>query len=443
MITDHSVFQFRRSYFPGIRIGLETMQNFMEELENPHLQYPRVLVAGTNGKGSTANFLSSLVNFCGKKTGLYTSPHLMGLNERFKINGSSISDQDLLDYLKVLENLSKKKNLKLTFFEMTTALSQKYFKDQNVDLAILEVGMGGRWDATHLGPFVCNILTMISMDHMDYLGHSLVEIASEKAATISPGGTVISDRQAKDSLEVIQKEVKRKGATLFLNGRDFNLTRKGDYFEFHFLSKALFRFPLLDLPSYQENNLSLALASFSFLMAMDQHMSNPFELDFISKAIQKTSLLGRFQFLENPEYLKAKVLLDGAHNPSGMKALVNSLKQRGIAANKLHFILGVKSDKDWRALLKEIPKGLASISLIEGKAAGDQGAIQFISSNDLRKEVLRLGISSKENIRTFHSIIEAYRSVINKLGDQHWLVLTGSLYLLGEFLCHYKNNWRT
>ncbi|WP_341199619.1 folylpolyglutamate synthase/dihydrofolate synthase family protein [Croceibacter atlanticus] len=312
------------------KANLDNIVILDEYLDFPHRNFKSIHVAGTNGKGSTSHMLASVFQEAGYKVGLYTSPHLKDFRERIKINGEVISECEVVDFVKVNRIFFEKNNL--SFFEMTVGMAFDYFSNQKVDIAIIEVGLGGRLDSTNIITPELSIITNISLDHTKFLGTTLESIAKEKSGIIKSNIPVVIG-QADYDLRLVFNEVAKKNNAEIIFAEDFR---------FENLESDL-------LGDYQVFNMKTVQAAFKILQ--ESWNLKPVHLKKgLLKTVTNTSLLGRWQKLsENP-----LVLCDTAHNEEGLKIVISQLKKLEYAT--LHIILGVVNDKDLNKLLPIFPK---------------------------------------------------------------------------------------
>ena len=312
------------------KANLDNIVILDEYLDFPHRNFKSIHVAGTNGKGSTSHMLASVFQEAGYKVGLYTSPHLKDFRERIKINGEVISECEVVDFVEVNRNFFEENNL--SFFEMTVGMAFDYFSNQKVDIAIIEVGLGGRLDSTNIITPELSIITNISLDHTKFLGTTLESIAKEKSGIIKSNIPVVIG-QADYELRLVFNEVAKKNNAEIIFAEDFR---------FENLESDL-------LGDYQVFNMKTVQAAFKILQ--ESWNLKPVHLKKgLLKTVTNTSLLGRWQKLsENP-----LVLCDTAHNEEGLKIVISQLKKLEYAT--LHIILGVVNDKDLNKLLPIFPK---------------------------------------------------------------------------------------
>ncbi len=342
----------------GWRFGLETIQALLSELGHPELSLRVVHVAGSNGKGSTCAFVASFLRQCGYKTGLYTSPHLCDIRERFRVNGAWISQGDFRRHSRRVLEASLRIRRKIghlpTHFEALTAIAFCWFKEQRVDWLVLEVGLGGRLDATNVvpSPAVC-LITPIGLEHQNILGKTLGKIAWEKAGILKPGCLAATVQPHAQAARVIDQAATEKGALLWREGRDFTYRKVPGGFEWE--GPGLHhRFKLPGIAEYQVPNASLALAGIQCLRALGVN-AGP---GVIQESLLRMRWPGRVEEVSR----KPLVLLDGAHNPEAAKVLAASLKNR---YPKRHWIVlsGFLSDKDYRAVAR-ILAPLAALTIV-------------------------------------------------------------------------------
>ncbi len=375
----------------GIKPGLERMEKVMAGF-SPN--YRIIHVGGTNGKGSVCQFIGKILQEEGHRVGIYSSPHLERMNERISINGKEINDKELSQ----LAGVITAEDDGLTFFEATTAISLMYFNGR-VDFAILEVGLGGRYDATNIINADITAITNISMDHEDYLGRSIKEIAAEKAGIIKGGNVVTACRGT--SLDVIKNKARECNARLHVIGRDVTWNRISPG-KFTVKSNEEYKIET-DLDGlFQGDNIAIAVRSAELLGIGKKS---------IIRGIKKASLPGRMEKI-------GQFLLDGAHNPAAIKALKEAMKDYNY--NRLFIIFGVMRDKDIASMIESLPKGY----VIATSAGGGRAAEADTLADMLEKE----GREYTKTEDVCHAIEEARKMA----GDNDMICITGSLYLVGK-----------
>jgi dihydrofolate synthase/folylpolyglutamate synthase len=347
----------------GVKLGLENIERLLAALGNPHRRFPSILISGTNGKGSTAAFLASILRAAGLRVGLYTSPHLLDFTERIRVDGQEIGRPDVADLTDELRTLiatrfpapgPTRPEFRTvshpTFFEVATALAFLHFSRCAVDYAVVEVGLGGRFDATNvLDPAVAAI-TNIALEHQEYLGKTVETIAAEKAGIVRPGAPVVTAVDAPDALAVIAETCRARGAPLLhvhtaccseimesdLSGQRFRVTQDGH---------PPVEFTIRLLGRHQVTNAVTALAVARLLGARGA----PVTERAIRLGLRRARWPGRLHLFTG----RPLVILDAAHNPAGALALRRFLEDHRFAG-RVTLVFGVLQDKDWVAMLAEL-----------------------------------------------------------------------------------------
>lgn len=317
----------------GMKPGLERISSLLSALDNPQDRVITIHVAGTNGKGSTAAFLSAIMAEAGYKVGLFTSPHLSRFTERIRINGREIMEEEVV---RLAERAITAAPAGATFFELVTAMAWLHFADAGVDLAIMEVGMGGRFDATNAASGIMSIITPISLDHSEYLGDSLAGIAVEKAGVVKPGRPVVISSQSDEVLAVISRQCAELASPIFCCGKDFNGYWEDGGLAYYGLKSRLSGLKPGIAGRYQAGNAVCALAAAELLVDVGFHLSEKEMRSGIERAVWP----GRMEIVGKAP----RILLDGAHNPAGGEALAEALQD--FPREKLILVAGVMADKD-------------------------------------------------------------------------------------------------
>ncbi|ETA82557.1 bifunctional folylpolyglutamate synthase/dihydrofolate synthase [Youngiibacter fragilis] len=340
----------RESLKFGSILGLERIEGLLERMDNPHRKLKYVHVAGTNGKGSTVAFISSILMSAGYRVGTYTSPSIERFNERIRVNGEDIENEalaritsDISDHIESMESEGLENP---TEFEITTALAFQYFVDKACDMVVLEVGLGGRLDSTNVieSPEVC-VITTIDYDHMEILGNTLSQIASEKAGIIKPGSDVVLYPQDEEAEEVILSKAESLGARVRKADFDFIHVISSDIFSQSFNYKDLSGLTIRLAGLHQTRNASVAIEAAMLLKEKGWAIDE----DAIRRGLESARWPGRFELLsEEPIFIA-----DGAHNSQGVKILRENLEQL-FPDRKITFIMGVLADKDYSEMISEI-----------------------------------------------------------------------------------------
>jgi dihydrofolate synthase/folylpolyglutamate synthase len=407
-------FVLDREHF-GMKLGLENISRFLDRIGSPHNRYPSVHIAGTNGKGSTASYIESILRHAGYKTGIFTSPHLIDFRERIKVDGRPISKKYVTDFVREYRGLIIRN--KITFFEVCTALAFCYFADCRVDIAVVEVGLGGRLDATNTLRPILSIITDISYDHTQILGETLEKIAFEKAGIIKAGVPVlvgIMKPEPKSTIADIALE--RKAPTIFINGNHFRRREKLFFFDYR---NNGFRLDALRsaLPGrHQVLNAALSVRAMEILG----------ELGFkagrrnIRKGLRKVDWPGRFQIIRLPN--GSIVILDVAHNPAGFKATVECFKEL-FPGRKADILIGFVKTKDFSksiSYLKSVARSVEICRLNTYRSANPE-EIAAAFGRSLRPIVSESTAASS-------------RKVMKWAAPGDIILVCGSHFMVGDFL---------
>lgn len=409
--------------FFKIKLGLDSMARFLERLGNPQQRLRFVHVAGTNGKGSTAAVLLSILSQAGYRVGLYTSPHLSCVRERFRINREYIDQQAFTRHAAAIYQVLAGEQI--TYFEFTTALALLWFAEQRVDLAILEVGMGGRLDATNVITPRVGVITNVSLDHQAYLGDTLAAVASEKAGIIKSGVPLVSGVAADEAGQVVAQRCRELAAPLYLLGRDFswqaNQAAPGswDYRGMADNFNALWS-PLRG--RHQLVNQSLALAVLELLAT-----ELPVPETALRAGLARSSWPGRLELLKmGPPADERRVLLDGAHNPAGVAELVAAL-QGDFSYRRLVVVWAGMADKDLAAGLA-LMAPIASVFIFTRPDAE-----RSATAEELRE---LLPPEQRRQALVAAGVVEALELACRQSGTDDLVVVAGSLYLVGAARQH-------
>lgn len=337
------------------KADLETTLKLDAAFENPHKTYKTIHVAGTNGKGSVSHSLASVLQEAGYKVGLYTSPHLRDFRERIRINGHMITENAVIQFVE--NNQSLLDDLKPSFFEMTVAMAFDYFREKAVDVAVIEVGMGGRLDSTNIIEPEVSVITNIGMDHTAFLGTTKEEIAGEKGGIIKANVPLVIGQTQSETQNIFRKEADKKGTTIEFADQKYHISVATNSVDeqqiLQVYQNETLLFPDLRLGllgQYQQKNV------LTVLCAIDQMKGKGFEISKhdiykgLEKVNENTGMLGRWHYLGfNP-----RIICDTGHNQDGIEAIVKQIENT--AHQKLHFILGMVNDKDHDSVLNLLPK---------------------------------------------------------------------------------------
>lgn len=341
-----------RAYKPGLHTTIE----LCKLLGDPQNKYPSIHVGGTNGKGSTSHMLAAVLSKAGYKVGLYTSPHLKSFTERIKVNGVEANEDYIVKF--VDDNLSNIDRYRPSFFELTVAMAFSYFADQQVDVAVIEVGMGGRQDSTNVIKPVLSIITNVSFDHVQYLGDTLPKIAYEKAGIIKPGVPAVISEYHQETAPVFERVAQEIGAPISFSSEELNIEKVGlgdGYLvinaSYKHGSGPSFKDLRLDLTgSYQLLNIGGVLKGLEVLTSQGYHISNEAIKEGLAQVTALTGLKGRWQKLQgNP-----LVYCDTAHNVAGLSQTLTQFNS--LEGNRRKFVIGFVGDKDISSILLLFPK---------------------------------------------------------------------------------------
>jgi dihydrofolate synthase/folylpolyglutamate synthase len=366
-------------------------------LNNPHLKFKSIHVAGTNGKGSTSSLLASVLQEAGYKVGLYTSPHLKDYRERIKINGEVISENYVVDFVQKHKPFFEKNEL--SFFEMTVGLAFDYFAQENVDIAIIEVGMGGRLDATNIITPIVSVITNIGLDHTQFLGNSLSEIAFEKGGIIKNNIPVVVGEYTIETKSVFDSLVEKNNTSVvYAQDSDFE------------------DLPCALLGDYQIVNKKTAIAVINSIQNIFNVSDAAIKKGFLN-VVTNTGLLGRWQVLN----VAPKVVCDTAHNSHGLNIVLNQIKKEQF--EELHFVLGVVNDKDLDSILCLFPKKAKYYFC-------KPNVLRGLNAGVLRDKALEFGLVGN----VYGSVSEAYLEAFSVSDYKDFIYIGGSNFVVTEII---------
>lgn len=405
--------------------NLDRMHKFLALLDNPHTRIKTVHIAGTKGKGSTAGMLARMLEAAGYDVGLYTSPHIIDMRERIMINSEMISKSHMLGLINrvysAVEQMAE--DDPLSYFEIMTALAFMHFADQEVDIAVIETGLGGRLDSTNvLRPAVVGI-TSLSIDHQSQLGDNICSIAKEKAGIFKEGIPIVSVEQEPDAMKVLKSSAAAMKAPLSITGRDidfsyrFEASREYGPHTRICLTTPTSKFEHLRVPlhgNHQAINCSLALA------LLDKLKTLGFEVDTQKavKGLDGLRLSGRMEIIaENP-----RILIDAAHNAASIRALIHAIGQN-IPYDSMVVIFGCNMDKDITGMLRQLQFGADKVIFTRSSSAK---AVSPEVLGDMYAEI------SGKMYQTATSLGQALQLAYSAVGREDLITITGSIYLIGQ-----------
>ena len=387
--------------------GLQTTEALDEHFGHPHHQFKTIHVAGTNGKGSCSHTLAAILQAEGYKVGLYTSPHLVDFRERIRVNGECIPEEYVIDFVEKERNFFEP--LHCSFFELTTALAFKYFAEQKVDIAVIEVGLGGRLDCTNIITPILSIITNISFDHTQFLGNTLAEIAGEKAGIIKPHVPVVVGEYLEATRPVFEEKAKEMQAPI-LFAQDFSAqdTEMESHVEMELKG------------SYQECNRKTILAALSILR-QNTTIGNTAIRKGFAQVCELTGLRGRWEKLNDAPL----TICDTGHNLAGWNYL--ALQIKSVKAETKHIVFGMVDDKDVTHVLQLLSQQLKNGVKYYWTQPSTKRAIPVAKLRDFALEYDLHG-------NAYHSVKEAYKAAKENAKNNDFIFVGGSSYVVADLL---------
>ncbi len=404
------------------KADLETTLELDKYFNHPHKSYKTIHIAGTNGKGSVSHCLASVLQEAGYKVGLYTSPHLKDFRERIRINGEMISEEAVVSFVEDHQAIIK--SLQPSFFEMSVAMAFDYFRNESVDIAIVEVGMGGRLDSTNIVSPEVSVITNIGLDHTAFLGNSLETIAKEKGGIIKENIPVVIG-QTQEATEPVFKQLAREiNTSISFADQEFNIPASTlslddrQIFQVYQHEQLKYKDLKLDLlGNYQKKNILTALGAIEVLQEKGYTISQENIYNGLANVVKNTSLLGRWQQLgHNP-----RIVCDTGHNLDGMSMLVEQIKNT--PHDQLHFVLGMVNDKNHAAVLELLP----------------QGANYYFTRASIprsldEKELCEMGKKAGLTGQTYPNVREALKNAQKNASRNDLIFIGGSTFIVADIL---------
>lgn len=401
--------------------GLDNVLALMEQFGNPHTKFRSIHVAGTNGKGSTSHLIAAVLQAAGYKVGLYTSPHLVDFRERIRINGQMIPEEKVVAFVEQIKNpKSKINNLQSSFFELTTALAFSYFAEQQVDIAVVEVGLGGRLDATNIITPLLSVITNIGLDHTEFLGHTLKDIAREKAGIIKSGVPCVIGETDDETAPVFIEAAKQNG----LWGEGLETTDCRIWFadQCGYMRKRRLReAPTCQLQGlYQDKNQQTAYVALQVLRnytPITYNLSPITISEGFANVCTLTGLRGRWEILRD----KPLTICDTGHNSHGIKYVVEQLRkcQMSNVQCQLHVVFGMVNDKDVDVVLKLLP----------------QDAHYYFTQAQTHRAIPAAELQAMFGAgEVFSTVAQAVQAAQKEATDEDIIFIGGSNYVVGEAL---------
>ena len=393
--------------------GLDRTRELLGRLGNPHMGLKFVHITGTNGKGSTAAMVSSVLRKAGLKTGLYTSPHLWHFGERFQVNGAPIADEDLGRITETVLEAARDMTDPATEFELMTAVAMVYFKEQRCDIVVLEVGLGGRLDSTNIIPAPeVAVITNLGLEHTEQLGNTIPLIAKEKAGIIKTGCRCVLYHQSREAEAVVEEVCREKGVELTVTDLDslqvLEAGARGQRFTYR---GTEYHIPMVG--AYQVRNAATAIETVEALRRGGWNITG----EELQEGLASASWPGRMELAhKNPDFI-----IDGGHNPQCMQALAQSLEQL-FPGRKIHFLVGVMGDKDYPDMMGSLlPLAHSFVTITPDSpralSAGDLAA--FLEGKGAKATPCR-------------SVEEGLHTVLDQCAPEDVICACGSLYMVGE-----------
>ncbi len=413
---------FQHTGATAYKEGLNNILTLDKHFASPHKAYKTIHVGGTNGKGSTSHSLASVLQSAGYKVGLFTSPHLLDFRERIRVNGQMIEAERVCRFVEEVKDLVEE--IRPSFFELTTMLAFLYFQEQEVDIALIEVGLGGRLDSTNIISPMLSIITNISADHTQFLGKDLSSIAREKAGIIKPKTVVVIGESLQETREVFEAKAEEEQAEIYFAQEENPLkAKRSERGTFLYESEKYGAFEGELSGSVQILNTQTILTAIDCLKDLGLNISKEAVLQGLANVCKQTSLLGRWQKLQDKPFA---IICDTAHNEAGLREVVEQLVQTNKAT--LRIVIGFAQDKDIKAMLQLLPKE-AEYYLTQ--IASDRA----FPSAELLKEAQALGLEAK----AFPSVALAFEQAKKEAKENDLLFIGGSNFIVAELLAYYKN----
>ena len=402
--------------------GLENTIKLLKSINNPHTRFKSIHIAGTNGKGSVSHMLASVLQTAGYKVGLFTSPHLIYFGERIRVDGKMIEKQYVIDFVSYNKTLLE--DIKPSFFELTMAMAFNYFADHNVEIAVIEVGLGGRLDSTNIIKPELSVITNISFDHVDLLGNTLEKIAIEKAGIIKPDTCVIIGESVPETKQIFDAKAIQENAEVVYAEEQLKVEFVAFNHEKMIVKTSdnkMFRVGLCG--EYQLKNTATVLVVLQRLAKKGFIISEKQLESGLENVCEITGLMGRWQIIgQNPT-----IMADTCHNVAGVKEVIKQLKKGNYG--KLKIIIGFVRDKDISKILEFLP--------MEAEYYYTQASIpRALPVKLLEQKAKSINLSGKAYI----SVEQAVKSAISDSKENDFIFIGGSNFIVGEALMYFQNN---
>lgn len=404
------------------KVGLENIKAFDDYLGNPHLCYKCIHVAGTNGKGSVSHSIAAVLQSAGYKVGLYTSPHIKNFTERIRVNGEEVARDFVCDFVNRHFDFMKDKSL--SFFEVTTAMAFEYFKFQNVDFAIIEVGLGGRLDSTNIITPILSVITNIGFDHMAILGNSLAEIAKEKAGIIKNQIPIVIGERNTETDSVFEAKASENNSKIIFAQDRFRIAKYTECEEkIHFKifdKECMFYDIKFPLSGYcQTKNIITILATIEQLLLQNIEISFESQISGLENVAELTHLVGRWQKIsDNPT-----TIIDTGHNTHAVKYVAEQLGKYSQQYEKVHIVWGMSNDKHPENVLQMMPRN-AQYYFTQAESE------RAVKSDEL----LAIGQSLNIECEAYKTVKDAYNAARSAASPSDLIFVGGSFFVVAEIL---------
>ena len=408
----------------GIKLGLLNSLGLLELMGAPHRAFRSVHIAGTNGKGSTASFIAAMLQAAGYRVGLYTSPHLVSFTERMRINGVQITESKVVELAqRVRERASRHDSGKgtavPTFFEVTTVMAFAWFAEEQVDLAVIEVGMGGRLDATNVLTPLLSVITNIDLEHTEFLGTTLELIAAEKAGIIKQGVPVVTGVVQPEVVAVMEREAAARQAPLYRLGKDFAPERvaagRTQVFDYRGLRSSRAAVEIEMIGRYQVDNACLAMAAMEVLQEAGVVVVGDAAM---RRGLAQTRWEGRLERVAR----RPDIFLDGAHNPASATKLAGAVREMKTNYQRLVLVIGILGDKDHAGILSQLAPLADRVIVTKPNY-----------SRAMDVEALATGVRQQHgSVETAQTVAAAIALARQGAAPEDLILITGSLYVVGD-----------
>ena len=401
----------------GVKFGLSKTYELMKRLGNPHHGKKYIHIAGTNGKGSVSAMLESILLRAGMKVGFYSSPHLVRFTERFRINHKEITQKRVAELTDRLRNIIDPDNPP-TYFEATTVISLTYFAEENTDISIMEVGMGGRLDATNIIKPMVSAITNISLEHQAFLGRRLIDIAGEKAGIIKKGVDTVTAATQPSVIRLFEGICAEKNAPFWRAGKDMRYRSAGSGLSYYGLKHTFRNLDAGLKGSYQKRNIALAIAIIELLEQKGFEISSR----DIKEGLRETIWPGRLHLISKSPL----IVLDGAHNPAGIREVAEAV-EKTFPYNRLILIIGIMKDKDIGNMISRL------VPMADYIICTSPDYYRSAESGDLMK----IAYAYSRHVESVPVISKAIDRAKEMAGPRDMILITGSLFTIGEALTYF------